>query len=276
MGAVFFVGFMVLILGGGLAAAIGGGVGLAVLRARQPRHKKTLTVLLMILLIGGIVIAMLPVGFFGFILWVNATPPENFVETQTVIEESGYQTEQFTADGVVYQSLELVPNYDICKDNSVPVFSYKTPGFWNRALWGNYYALENDAGFDLIWSPYGGLFCPADQADAVLAHYRQAGTVWYRIPEDGALISLNQELQNALTAMDPTSGAEESIPDEHTELWFQSNSPDGLICYDHITIAVNGNDAWLLTRMEAVPDRIALSYGVPLPPETAALFLSMR
>lgn len=276
MGAVFFVGFMILILGGGLAAAIGGGVGLAVLRARQPRHKKLLTALLLALLIGGIVIAMLPVGFFGFILWVNATPSEDFVETQIVIEESGYQIERFTADGVVYQSLELIPNYDICKENSVPVFSYKTPGFWNRAQWGNYYALENDAGFDLIWSPYGGLFCPADQADAVLAHYRQAGIVWYRIPEDGGPIPLTQRIQDALTAMDPATGMEELIPDAHTELWFQSNSPDGLICYDHITIAVTDTDAWLLTRMEAAPDRVAVSYGIPLLPETTALFLSMR
>lgn len=275
MGAVFFVGFMVLILGGGLAAAIGGGVGLAVLRTRQPRYKKLLTGLLMALLIGGIVIAMLPVGFFGFILWVNATPPEDFVETQIVIEENGYQTERFTADGVVYQSLELIPNYDICKENSAPVFCYKTPGFWNRAQWGNYYTLENDAGFDLIWSPYGGLFCPADQADAVLAHYRQAGTVWYRIPEDGGPIPLTPEIQDTLAAMDPSAGAEERIPDLHRELWFQSYSPDGLVCYDHITIVLTDADAWLLTRSEAVPDRIALSYGVPLPPETATAFAAI-
>ena len=37
-------------------------------------------------------------------------PPEDYVETKITVEENGYQDERFTADGKVYEVIDLYVN----------------------------------------------------------------------------------------------------------------------------------------------------------------------
>ena len=80
-------------------------------------------------------------------------PPSDFVETDIVIEENGYQDARFTADGVVYEVLDFEANDDAYIEN--PIFTYKTEGFLNRSQCGNYYKVENPQGFNIVADYYG-------------------------------------------------------------------------------------------------------------------------
>ena len=100
---------------------------------------------------------------------VNSTPPDGFVETEIVIEENGYQDTRFTADGVVYEVLD----FEVYDTDAIsnPVFSYKTDGFLNRSQCGNYYAIDNNQGFNLVIDEFGLLFCPVEERETVITYY---------------------------------------------------------------------------------------------------------
>ena len=138
---------------------------------RQKKAHHALGAVSIVAIVLSSVVTLIPVGFFSFIIYVNATPPEDFVETDIVIEENGYQSERFTADGTVYVALSFEGDYDYISEHSRPVFSYKTLGFINNAWCGNYYQVDNDHGFTLICDDMSNLFCPENEKDMIEAFY---------------------------------------------------------------------------------------------------------
>ena len=172
MGIIFTVIFSIASLTIGLVGIVAGIIGIIIAKKRRKANKpfsKPLTVLSSVALSIGAFIALIPVGFFSFIVIVNSVPPEGFVETEIVIEENGYQDTRFTADGTVYEALELeLYNIDAI---GAPIFSYKTSGFLNGSQCGNYYAVENSQGFHLVTDDMGTLFCPTDEKESVIKYY---------------------------------------------------------------------------------------------------------
>ncbi len=172
MGAVFAIMFFLFLLGGGAAVILAGMVGLIISGKRKKKGiplPKGFTAVFAVLLSVGIAVTLIPIGFFGFIVMVNTTPPDGFVETDIVIEENGYQDTRFTAGGIVYEVLEFQV-YDLDAISN-PVFTYKTKGFLNGAQCGNYYAIDNDQGFNLVSDEFGSLFCPVEEKETVIAYY---------------------------------------------------------------------------------------------------------
>lgn len=172
MGAIFASVFFMILLAIGLVGIVAGTVGL-VIRGQRRKAGKTfptaLTAACAVVLSIGIVTAMISTGFVSFIVIVNSTPPEGFVETEIVIEEDGYQDTRFTADGVVYEVLDL--EVHDASAISTPIFTYKTKGFLNRSQCGNYYAIENSQGFRLVSNQWGTLFAPTEEKERILAYY---------------------------------------------------------------------------------------------------------
>ena len=174
MGVVFPILFFILLLAAGLELIAAGIVGLVIRRQRRKNGKLfpgILTVVSSVLLFLGIVTVSVSVYFISFIVIVNVTPPEDFVETDIVIEENGYQGTRFTADGVVYEVLDLY----VCEEEplSTPIFTYKYKGFFNASQNGNYYQIENEPGFHLVSDSFGQLFAPVEERKQILAYYAE-------------------------------------------------------------------------------------------------------
>ena len=172
MGALFAVIFLLILLMIGTFGILAGIVGLIIGRKRRMVKNplsKALTAVFAVILSIGVTITLIPVGFFTFIVMVNSTPPDGFVETEIVIEENGYQDTRFTADGVVYEVLD----FEVYDTDAIsnPVFSYKTDGFLNRSQCGNYYAIDNNQGFNLVSDEFGLLFCPVEERETVITYY---------------------------------------------------------------------------------------------------------
>lgn len=172
MGALFAIIFLLILLMIGTFGILAGIVGLIIGRKRRMAKKplsKALTAVFAVILSIGVTITLIPVGFFTFIVMVNSTPPDGFVETEIVIEENGYQDTRFTADGVVYEVLD----FEVYDTDAIsnPVFSYKTDGFLNRSQCGNYYAIDNNQGFNLVSDEFGLLFCPVEERENVITYY---------------------------------------------------------------------------------------------------------
>ena len=178
MGALFVIIFLFALLSIGIIGVGVGFIGLMIGRKRKKEGKlfsKGLTIVFAIVLSISIVVAVIPIGFFSFVVIVNSLPPEGFVETEIIIEENGYQDTKFTADGVVYEILDFqVYNTDaICN----PVFSYQTSGLLNGSQCGNYYALDNSQGFRLISDHSGHLFVPVEEKEPVVEYYTNVANV---------------------------------------------------------------------------------------------------
>lgn len=158
----------------GVLAFLAGVIFLIISAVLKKRHNNAGNPLLIIGTIGLITgfILCLPMtallGWFGF---SQTQPPEDFVETEIVIEENGYQDTRFTADGVLYEVLDFEAEFFECNHVAEPVFSYKTEGLFNGKDCGNYYRIENEQGFDLIWDNSSRLFCPAEEKERVMTYY---------------------------------------------------------------------------------------------------------
>ena len=174
MGAIATIVFFVFLLIAGTIGIIAGIIGLIIGCKKRKNGNpipKVLTVVFAVVLSIGIIITLMPVGFFTFIVIVNSMPPDGFVETEVVIDENGYQDTRFTADGVVYEVLD----FEVYDTDAIsnPIFSYKTDGFLNGSQCGNYYAIDNNQGFNLVSDEFGLLFCPIEETESVIAYYTE-------------------------------------------------------------------------------------------------------
>lgn len=259
MGVVFFIGFLMVVLVGGLLClglGIGGMIASVITRKKGKRENgKKIAIPSAILLILGTAVLLLPVGYLGFIYAVNTLPPDDYVKTDIIIEEDGYQSERFTADGVVYTVLPLASG-QIEKKN--PLFSYETSGFMNGSQKGNYYAVENGGGFQLVHDGCGNLFCPTDQAEAVLSYYsfhsaqkQFCGELWVDA-KSVALAPFEQDLQEKLFWLQEnyTSLSFKPLLLEESEktVFCTLVSKDGVVAYKHYWIELYENEGYLTTK----------------------------
>ena len=171
--SMFLIWIFIFLFTSGIAGIVCGIIGLIITankrRAGTPLPK-VLNVIFPIVLSIGITLAMIPVSLFSLVFIdsiVSCVDEENFVQTDIVIDESGYQDEKFTADGVKYSVLDFTLTYDV--DNE-PIFTYKGD-FFNLWDCGNYYAVENEQDFDLVSDGCGTLFCPDSQRDEIIEYY---------------------------------------------------------------------------------------------------------
>lgn len=203
MAAIFAVVFLLGLLTTGIVAILAGIIGILIFRRMRKKGKpvgKALTVISAIVLGVGCLMTVIPGGFFAFIVYVNSVPPEGFVETGIVIVENGFQDTRFTADGVVYEVLDLKLHDSDC--NSTPVFTYKESGFLNRSQWGNYYLIENAQGFSLVRDNYtNNLYCPIEEREDVIDYYTNDANIdWYYDDWNGTEFQLADSRINPMEA----------------------------------------------------------------------------
>ncbi len=262
MGVVFFVGFLLLAILVGIGFLLLGIIGMIV---KAVLHKKGKLKNNRPLLIPSSICLCLATGclappllYFGAIFIPPMLPPLDYVATDIVIEEKGYQKERFTADGVVYTKLPL---HGFRADTDKPVFAYKTPGLLNGHARGNYYALSNDGDFDLVHDGNGTLFCPESQRDGVLAyyHYQKAEKSWYgqRVNKKGkkAQIVPGKELEEQLSALkaqlvDLTFKPFEPEERKGTTLYYSLISTDGVVSYYTFRFELYEEEGYLVRENE--------------------------
>ena len=116
MGAVFGVLFFIwlLIVGlSGIELSIAGIIVSSIFSKKGKRFANPLKVASIVLLTIYALITLIPTGYFSFIFVANTMPPEDYVETKITVEENGYQDERFTADGKVYEVIDLYVNNEV-------------------------------------------------------------------------------------------------------------------------------------------------------------------
>ena len=184
----------------GLSGMLIGGIGLLVLRKKRRAGEAVepgARLAFGFVLGGGSVAFLLPSLVIALLVIFHSTPPEGFVETDIVIEEQGYQSQRFTADGVIYETLDVyLRGFGMASD---AVFTYKVDGFWNASEWGNYFTVENPHGFRLVCDEYGLLFAPREELDRVKHVYSvSAESVLSCRLESGATRPLSSDTQKRL------------------------------------------------------------------------------
>lgn len=181
MGAIAGVIFFIILFVSGIVGIIISIAGLIiskVMRKSGNRFAKAVKVISIIWMIGSIILTAIPTSFFGFIFYINSKLPENYVETDILVEGNIYQDDHFTADGKVYRLLDFEANSDGCKDKATPVFSYKPMGILMRSQWTNFYRIETDQDFDLIWNGDCALYCTDDDREEIIEYYGTCGYQW--------------------------------------------------------------------------------------------------
>lgn len=191
IGAVLLNGFVCMLIGG---------IGLLVLRKKRRAGEAVepgARLAFGFVLGGGSVAFLLPSLVIALLVIFHSTPPEGYVETDIVIEEQGYQSQRFTANGVVYETLDVcLRGFGMASD---AVFTYKVDGFWNASEWGNYFTVENPHGFRLVCDEYGLLFAPQEELDRVKHVYSaSAESVLSCRLESGATRPLSLDAQKRL------------------------------------------------------------------------------
>ena len=282
MGAIFAFIFFLSLLGIGIVGIIAGTIGLIIGGKRRKIGKplsKISTVVFAVVLSIGIISTLVPVGFISFIVVVNSTPPEGFVETETVIEENGYQDTRFTADGVVYEVLDFkVYDTDAISE---PVFAYKTDGFLHGSQCGNYYAIDNSQGFHLVSDEFGLLFSPIEEKESVIAYYTDlANLCGYYDNWNGHEFKFsndeNQVIQNFLN-MDTLSLRQEKIVLEDAEEFeIKLICKDGLIYVESHWFLILNDKLYYVYDSDFAHDNSIEYTLIELPTEIAGALLDMH
>lgn len=220
-------------------------------------------------------------GYGGYLVYIHAAPPADYVRTDRFIEEGGYQDERFTVDGVVYELLPLEPEYYACMDQKTAVFSYKPDGFLNGYLSGNYFAIANGQGFDLVWNGQDRLFAPAEQAEEIIAFYRNDAKDWYLLDYDSpdekgdpGMVRLPDEAVTAiraywdldLSALEQTTAIAEDGYDT-VEVW--ADSSDKILYFNYWFVVIEGKTYVHLKTTTTAQDQKEMTLAI-LPDEISA------
>lgn len=272
MGVVFFAFIALAMLLGGVGLVILGVVLHVALKKRAQsggRWAKRFRKLAGPAIVLGLLGAILPLGFFGFVIYENATPPDGFVETAIIIEEDGYQPERFTADGITYLRLP----FNAASQRGEAVFTYKGAGWYNADEWGNYYRIENGIGCDLVSDRYSGLFCPEDQYDRVVDTYentREEASIWFGPEQE---IETSDELRAAFRAIQAMEG--EGVRMRFAEGGFHmlsitERSFDGVVLHDSIPLLYTPKGVFL-QRVYQIRDDHYTFHALELPGEISTL-----
>ena len=286
--AIFVIVILAVILLAGVAALVGGIVGLCLLRRKTFSNKGLVIGLLIALIVVGAILLLLPLGVVGYVMWTNFLLDVSTPETNIVIEEEGYPGETFTADGVVYEMLPIYPDFDYCFDHSEPVFGYTWQGVLGQNYPGTLYRVENPQNFDLIWDDCDTMYCPTDQVDEVMAYYSGAevfrwtyiSTDWVDEDDWDSIYVSEDHLETVQTLPEVWCSPVEPVKVTHdtTELWITAYLDDKVISEMDFTVALTENEAYLVRREETVAtdtmDEL-IQYGIPLPAEFFPVFESM-
>lgn len=191
-------------------------------------------------------------GYASYVTYLYAAPPSDYVDTDLWIEEDGYQDQRFTVEGVVYEALPLDCDELVCKEKMTAIFSYETKGFLNGYLTGNYYAIANDYGFDIVWNGIDLLFAPADQVEEILEFYRADPEAWYLLDyeqpdeegdpakialDEGAISAIGAYLELDVSKLETTTAIAEDGYDT-VEIW--ATSRDGIVLINHWFVVIDG------------------------------------
>lgn len=241
MSIFFGVVALIILLALGLSLIAGGIVWLVINRKRGHFRLRWLcNTIATFLLIFGLAVTAFPAGFFGMIAMSNILPPDDFVKTDIVIEEIGYQDTQFTAAGVTYLVLPFDAEYEGCAQAATPVFTYYAGIFGGREC-GNYYRLPSN--FDLIWDGSSLLFCPQAQYDAVVNYYRASPVYWYDITaQTPRSLTVDGELEQILSEQAPSYDLQSIEQTDYPEEYYiTGRSQDGYITYFfHTLLLIDG------------------------------------
>ena len=188
---------------------------------------------------------------------MNTLPPEDYVETDIIIEENGYQATKFTANNVVYEVLEFE-----LYDSSIltkPIFSYKTQGFLNGSQCGNYYEIENSQNFNIVSSKTGVLFAPTEEIDKIYDYYKNPNNLdaYYDCfaPELIKLSSNQKNLLNDYINMDKTNFAkQEIILDNTNELVINITCNEKIVFIESYWFIVINNQIFYVEYSEFTDD----------------------
>ena len=282
--ATFVIAILALILLAGMAALVGGIVGLCLLRRKTFSNKGLVVGLLIALLVVGAFLMLLPVGVVGYVMWTNFLLDATTPETGITIEEEGYPGETFTADGVVYEMLPIYSDFIHCSAHSEAVFTYTWEDMLGWDTPGTLYRVENPQNFDLIWDGCDVLYCPTEQVDDAIGYYSSLeGIQWTYfssvmadedIWDDFDVAEADLEVVMSLPEIWCSDVQWEEIPDETTALWITASVGDDIVSEISFTISLTETEAYLLRREETVADEW-VQYGIPLPAEFFPIFESM-
>ena len=282
--ATFIIIILALVLLAGVAALVGGIVGLCLLRRKTFANKGLVVGLLIALLVVGAILLLLPVGLVGYVMWTNFLLDVSTPETNIVIEEEGYPGETFTADGVVYEMLPIYPDFDYCFDHSEPVFGYTWQGVLGQNYPGTLYRVENPQNFDLIWNDCDTMYCPTDQVDEVMAYYSGLeGIHWTYLASTMIESDVWGSIDIAEADLEAIRNLPEywcsdaqpvELPTDTMELWISAYVNDRIVSEMNFTVALTETDAYLVRR-EGMLDDEWIQYGIPLADELFPIFESM-
>ena len=286
--AIFVIVILAVILLAGVAALVGGIVGLCLLRRKTFSNKGLVIGLLIALIVVGAILLLLPVGVVGYVMWTNFLLDATTPEIGITIEEAGYPGETFTADGVVYEMLPIYPDFDYCFDHSEPVFTYTWQGVLGQNYSGTLSRVENPQNFDLIWNDCDTMYYPTDQLDEVMAYYSSQediqwtyfSTGWLEDDDWDSLDVTEADLETIHRLPEIWCSPVEPVKVTHdtTELWITAYLDDNVIAEMDFTVALTENEAYLIRREETVPtdtlDEL-VQYGIPLSDELFPIFESM-
>ena len=220
-------------------------------------------------------------GYGSYLTYLYVAPPSDFTDTGVWIEESGYQDERFTVNGKVYEVLPLECGEDTCRATMVPKFSYKPEGFLNGYLSGNYYAIPNEHGFDLVWNGMDRLFAPADQVEEIVNFYRADPEAWYLLDYeqedengDPAKVKLNDAVIGAIRAylevdvskLETTTAIAEDGYDT-VEIWAKSR--DGIVTVNAWFVVIDGKTYTYISSEKTEQNQDKMTLAI-LPEEISA------
>lgn len=180
--SMIFVVIVIIVFVLSLIGTVAGGICLGIfykkMKAGAGYGKPLMVISAVVLGISGTFLLLSGV-FFAHSIYGNAQPKEDYVETGVFTEEKGFQEKNFTVNGVEYEVLDFEANDDFCMEYSTPVFSYEPKDFWDGSQYGNYYRVDNNQNFDLIWSEYEYLYCPKEDKKKIESYYEQDISKWY-------------------------------------------------------------------------------------------------
>lgn len=197
MGALFFVGIMLLLSVIGIIVACIGIIWF--IKRKNP----------IILILGGAILAV-PLAFFAYIMLGNLAQFYGSFQRTGAYIEGGYQDQRFSIGNVTYERFSIgnpgpfrVGNSDI-----VAYWEQRDSSGWIDC--GNYYRVENAMGFDLLCTANGKLFC--SEAD------RQAAGLWYCNAENYCIylkLDLERDAIIPLSGIDDAAAAAFTLDDQY-------------------------------------------------------------
>lgn len=268
MGAVaaLLLGVLAIILGIGVAI-----LGVVLIALSASGKRKAGCAAGAVILVLGCLLLGFPLFLFGGILLENTVIPEDFMNTDIVVEGEPYRDGGFYADGIYYVELREDAYYAGCRPVAEAVFAYKPDGILNQSQWHNFYRLENAGDFDLIWNGEGRLYCPEEQVDALRDYYmgRESYWNWVDWENDDDKICLPPEAQELLDAfMDNGNPSVERIPGAvDRSMVLHEFSDDYLMILDSIYLIITEDGIYLNTETIIDEDGNGTNFGIRLPAE---------